>query len=413
MGSILQPGYVRWDGFKYVLDPTVEIVGPPGPPGPALPGPPGPQGPGGNIENSGTPLVGNPYNTLNFAGAGVSATDGGATALITISGVPQGSAAGDLSGSYPSPTVIGIHGDSVPAPSGTNTVLSWSGSAFSWAAQGGAPTGTAGGDLYSTYPNPKVGQLQGSIVLSGTPTTGQALLATSATAASWQSLATPVYATGTTPPLSTSLTWVNQAGATAIDNATGGFDIICPTPGDNATWIHALVATAPSAPYTFTVGVIIDNLFLVGGGNFHMGMVSRESSTGKMLVLNMTDQVGSGGTVVSSWTNATTIALEDYITPKSGANNAILAYNGGLPFIGPTWFRIQNTGTDLLWSRSLSGSNIFYPLGVTSNGTSPFPIAINDFFTTGPNQIGVGVGQTYAPTPGPGMRVFSWTITTP
>lgn len=35
MGSILQPGYVRWDGFKYVLDPSVEIVGPLGPPGPA------------------------------------------------------------------------------------------------------------------------------------------------------------------------------------------------------------------------------------------------------------------------------------------------------------------------------------------------------------------------------------------
>ena len=44
MGSILIPGYLRWDGFKYVLDPTVEIVGPPGAPGPTTPGPPGPQG---------------------------------------------------------------------------------------------------------------------------------------------------------------------------------------------------------------------------------------------------------------------------------------------------------------------------------------------------------------------------------
>jgi hypothetical protein len=47
MGSILQPGYLRWDGFKYVLDPTVEIVGPQGPPGPATPGPPGPTGSAG------------------------------------------------------------------------------------------------------------------------------------------------------------------------------------------------------------------------------------------------------------------------------------------------------------------------------------------------------------------------------
>lgn len=49
MGSILQPGYVRWDGFKYVLDPTVEIVGPLGPAGAAgAAGPAGASGPAGN-----------------------------------------------------------------------------------------------------------------------------------------------------------------------------------------------------------------------------------------------------------------------------------------------------------------------------------------------------------------------------
>jgi hypothetical protein len=52
MGSILQPGYVRWDGFKYVLDPSVEIVGPAGAqgqPGSAgAAGSQGPQGPQGN-----------------------------------------------------------------------------------------------------------------------------------------------------------------------------------------------------------------------------------------------------------------------------------------------------------------------------------------------------------------------------
>lgn len=87
MGSILMPGYLRWDGFKYVLDPTVEIVGPAGPPGPSLPGPAGPAGPtgpGGNIKNHGTPLVHNPYETLNFVGNAVVASDAGAVATITI-----------------------------------------------------------------------------------------------------------------------------------------------------------------------------------------------------------------------------------------------------------------------------------------------------------------------------------------
>lgn len=44
MSSILRPGYVRWDGTKYVLDPEVAIVGPAGPAGPT--GAPGPGGTG-------------------------------------------------------------------------------------------------------------------------------------------------------------------------------------------------------------------------------------------------------------------------------------------------------------------------------------------------------------------------------
>lgn len=42
-------------------------------------------------------------------------------------------AGGDLSGGYTSQTVVGVRGNSVPVPSGTNTLLTWSGSAFSWA----------------------------------------------------------------------------------------------------------------------------------------------------------------------------------------------------------------------------------------------------------------------------------------
>jgi hypothetical protein len=45
MSNILPPGYLRWDGTKYVLDSDIEIVGPPGPLGPV--GPVGPAGPPG------------------------------------------------------------------------------------------------------------------------------------------------------------------------------------------------------------------------------------------------------------------------------------------------------------------------------------------------------------------------------
>jgi hypothetical protein len=69
MSGILTPGYLRWDGTKYVLDADIEIVGPPGSAGPAGPvGPVGPVGPGGSGSGDLTGNYPGPMSVVGLTG---------------------------------------------------------------------------------------------------------------------------------------------------------------------------------------------------------------------------------------------------------------------------------------------------------------------------------------------------------
>ena len=91
MSGILTPGYLRWDGTKYVLDHDVEIVGPPGSAGPAGPvGPIGPVGPGGSGSGD---LLGNypgPMSVVGLTGISGVVNFGGSIVNPTISQTTTG-----------------------------------------------------------------------------------------------------------------------------------------------------------------------------------------------------------------------------------------------------------------------------------------------------------------------------------
>ena len=116
----------------------------------------------------------------------VSATAGGG-------GAPSGPASGDLSGSYPGPTVAQIQGKPVASTAPTDAqLLVWNGSKWTPVSlSGGAtmtdtgavtlsgslpPNGSASGDLSGSYPGPTVAQIQGKPVASTAPTDAQLLV---------------------------------------------------------------------------------------------------------------------------------------------------------------------------------------------------------------------------------------------
>lgn len=148
-----------------------------------------------------------------------------------------------------------------------------------------APSGTASGDLSGSFPNPTVAKVNG-VTVTGTPAAGQLLRATSTTAAAWSSVATipPVTltygATTNTDASQGSLFRVTLTGDTTLAAPTN------PVDGQRVVWELTAsggartVTLATGAAGAFKFGTSITALGVVASGTTtFLGALYRTSST--------------------------------------------------------------------------------------------------------------------------------------
>jgi hypothetical protein len=152
----------------------------------------------------------------------------------------------------------------------------------------------------------------------------------------------------TAVPTVASLTAVNQSTSTAIDSAAG---IFMHQPFGATQFLFALLQTAPATPWTFTAALIMQIFpldFMSMGLCFSDGTKIVTCGVGHHTVINFES---------FQWNSATSFSASTLETPFPGlATPAVL------------WLRLQDNGTNRVFSYSLDGVN-FIALQSTARTT--------------------------------------------
>jgi hypothetical protein len=174
-------------------------------------------------------------------------------------------------------------------------------------------------------------------------------------------------------------TWNNQGSATS--NETNGA-IYIEHPG-SSTGVFAMLKSMPTPPFTILMNFALMRIPVdyLGGGMFF-----RESATGKVETIGIVYGSGTLQVQVSNWTNSSTFVTHFFQLDGVGTYRPAI-----------DWFRLSHNGTNI----SYGFSNVRHYFYDARN------VAKNNYFTTGPDQVGFFVNP-FGGAAKIGMMVNSW-----
>jgi hypothetical protein len=174
------------------------------------------------------------------------------------------------------------------------------------------------------------------------------------------------------PPVDANFSWVNQGSATVVTSNEGIY-LSCPSQGATDS-IRARVMTAPSTPYSITIGYEYTATIESAIAGFPL-FILRESATGKMTSI----LPGEAG---NQWT--TRVFNHSSVTGFSQVFSEKHTYGR------PLWQRITNNGTTLTYYIGLNPYN-FVQIYSQSRSTAFSSVADQYGFGIDPNSSAVGM----------------------